>query len=71
MFKNINKITTYCDTLRISFRLSKRKINYRYKDKVLYLNDQTIFHKNIYKHRYCINLNIVLILIFTINLKIF
>jgi hypothetical protein len=63
MFKNINKITTYCDTLRINFRLSKRKRNFPYKDKVLYLNDQTILNKNIHKHRYwykfkyCINFN--------------
>lgn len=42
MFKCFNKITPYLDESRLDLKLSKRSRNYRYKDKVIYLSDQTI-----------------------------
>ena len=60
MFKYIHKTSSYGDESRIDFNLSKRKRNYRFKDKVLYLKDQTVFLKEIkgrywYKFLYVIN----------------
>lgn len=52
MFKFIHKITSYGDESRIDFNLSKRKKNYRFKDKVLYLEDQTILYKCIDVYKY-------------------
>lgn len=43
MFKYVHKITPYLDESRIDNRLSKKNRNCRYKDKVLYINDETIF----------------------------
>ena len=50
MFKFAHKISSYGDELRVDFNLSKRKRNLRFKNKVLYLKDQTILLK--YYHRY-------------------
>ena len=46
MFKFAHKISSYRDESRIDFNLSKRKRNFRFKDKVLYLKDQTVLWKN-------------------------
>ena len=68
MFKYVHKITPYLDESRIDNRLSKKNRNCRYKDKVLYINDETILMKDIknnkfyYKYcKYVINDSIILI----------
>ena len=52
MFKFAHKISSYVDELRIDFNLSKRKKNFRFKDKVLYLKDQTVLWKNYHRFWY-------------------
>ena len=52
MLKYIHKITSYLNESRIYFNLSKRKRNLRFKNKVLYLKDQTVLWKNNRKNRY-------------------
>jgi hypothetical protein len=42
MFKNIHKASSYCDESRIDFGLAKRRRNYRFKNKVLYVKENTI-----------------------------
>ena len=45
MFRFAHKISSYADESLIDFNLSKRKRNFRFKDKVLYLKDQTVLWK--------------------------
>ena len=52
MFKFAHKISSYGDESRVDFNLSKRKLNCRFKDKVLYLKDQTVFWKDIDRHKF-------------------
>ena len=55
MFKFAHKINSYGDESRVDFNLSKRKQNFRFKDKVLYLKDQAILLKDNnywYKQKY-------------------
>ena len=59
MFKNIYKVSSYGDELRVDFGLNKRPRNYRFKNKVLYIKDKLIFRKNknrlYYKYKYVVN----------------
>jgi hypothetical protein len=69
MFKNFYKITTYLNESRNDLKLDKRKMNYRFNNKVVYVKDQTIlfytfhdfgqynmyYYKYWYKYLYCIN----------------
>ena len=52
MFKFAHKISSYGDESRIDFNLSNRKRNFRFKNKVLYLKDQTVLWKNYHKFWY-------------------
>ena len=63
MFKNIHKVSSYCDESRIDFRIAKRRRNYRFKNKVLYITglilSKTKLNKKYYhKSNYIININI-------------
>ena len=61
MFKYIHKVSSYGDELRVDLNLNKRSRNYRFKNKVLYIRDQTIFCKDknknrfYYKYKYVVN----------------
>ena len=70
MFKNIYKITPYLDESRVDLDQDRRKRNYRLKNKVVYLLDQTIlyslydnirnyiyYYKCWCKYLYCVNYN--------------
>ena len=52
MLKNLHKISSYGDESRIDFNLSKRKRNLRFKNKILYIKDQTVLRNNNENNRY-------------------
>ena len=57
MFKYIHKVSSYGDESRVDFNLNKRPRNYRFKNKIIYLEDKTVFyHQDIsylYRKQYC------------------